>query len=200
VPLHKCSECGFLALRQTDTQELMEAPIRYRDHGNVPLDPMRTNREYAARLPICFVRKRDFSQSLRDWPEHPEPNSISPQDVLRLISEDYPCDDETGFTEWQQGFTPKEHREMLDREWRLKFEADEREKDRKWREEQRELDMEWRAQQEKEAADRHREQMNVLRSQHKSELRVFGLWVTAAIVISTILGSTIQAGWIGKPW
>ena len=42
------------------------------------------------------------------------------------------------------GFSPKEHREMMDREWMLKWQADREEADRKWREKQRQEDKQWR--------------------------------------------------------
>ena len=40
------------------------------------------------------------------------------------------------FTPWHQGFTPKEHQEMLDRQWMLKHQAKVDRRDRKWREDQ----------------------------------------------------------------
>ena len=50
--------------------------------------------------------------------------------VLEVISKDRTCPKRKqadGFTRWQQGFTPKEHREMLDRErmqeWQAKQDA-----------------------------------------------------------------------------
>ena len=36
------------------------------------------------------------------------------------------------FTPWQQGFTPKEHREMLNRDWMLNYQKEREESDRKW--------------------------------------------------------------------
>jgi len=57
------------------------------------------------------------------------------------INEEIECE---SFMEWRQGFTPKEHREMLDRERLLKWQAEREEEDRKWREEQRKADRCWR--------------------------------------------------------
>jgi hypothetical protein len=37
------------------------------------------------------------------------------------------------FTTWKSGSTPKEHREMIDREAMLKWQAEREEADRKWR-------------------------------------------------------------------
>ena len=50
---------------------------------------------------------------------------------MQVIHEERECGE--SFTEWQLGFTPKEHREMLDRkEWR------------DWQERQRKEDKHWR--------------------------------------------------------
>jgi len=126
---HKCSECGFLALREADTHLLLEAPQRYRTLGNVPLSPARINRELADRMPLCFVQKRDFLDSLMAWKDYPSPSNLSPDDVVRLITEEISCDDDDGFTPWRQGFTPKEHRELLDRDKLLQLEYDYRQQD-----------------------------------------------------------------------
>lgn len=48
---------------------------------------------------------------------------------------------------WQQGFTPKEHREMLDREWMLKYQAERKESDRNFRLRMAEDNRKWQAQQ-----------------------------------------------------
>jgi len=52
--------------------------------------------------------------------------------VLEVITKDRPeC--EGKFTPWQQGFAPKEHREMLDRQELRNWEAAQRHEDRRWR-------------------------------------------------------------------
>ena len=73
-------------------------------------------------MPVCFMQKRDFLDSLMAWKDYPSPNNISPDEVVRLISEDYACRGDDGFRKWQQGFTPKEHRDMMDREMLLRRE------------------------------------------------------------------------------
>jgi len=37
------------------------------------------------------------------------------------------------FIKWQLGFSPKDHNEMMDRQWMLKYEEDRRRSARKWR-------------------------------------------------------------------
>ena len=43
----------------------------------------------------------------------------------------------TFFTKWQQGFTPKEHREMIDRQAMLKWQTEREDIDKKWQIQQR---------------------------------------------------------------
>ncbi|MCH7570450.1 MAG: hypothetical protein IH919_07780 [Deltaproteobacteria bacterium] len=83
---------------------------------------------------ICFVQAADIhhellparyadTKNLGDVLDH-----ISGEMVLEVIERDRPqCDTSSSFTRWQQGFTPKEHREMLDREETRRFEAAQRE-------------------------------------------------------------------------
>jgi hypothetical protein len=58
-----------------------------------------------------------------------KPNVIGSH-LHNVISQERDC---KGFVEWQQGFTPKEHREMLDRKWQMEFEESVRKSNRKWR-------------------------------------------------------------------
>ena len=50
-------------------------------------------------------------------------------EVLSVIGRDRNC---ISFTKWQQGASPKEHREMIDREKLLEFQENRRRNDRKW--------------------------------------------------------------------
>jgi len=189
------------------TGELDEVDSAFRATGNPPKRKVEfsggTGTQFPYRhIPICFARAYDLqseipgqlSQGQEDYP------AVL---VLEVISKDRTCpkrNQADGFTRWHQGFTPKEHREMLDRQWVLDFEAREHEKDRTWREEQRRLDLEWRAEQEEKAEGRHDEQLGTLKQQHKWQLLVLGFLVTVAIVASTIVGAMIGAGWIKSPW
>ena len=78
---------------------------------------------------------------------------------------------------------------MLDRQWKIEQETEVREA--VWaREDKRDDD----------AEKRHTEQMTEMRGQHRTGLLIFGGAVTTAIVLSSIIGSMIQANWIEKPW
>jgi hypothetical protein len=107
----KCSECGFLALRHLETRDLREAEGSYRDTGEIPRDLNRPKYLYEE-VPLCFERLRMFD------PKQCE-SAAGRQEVLQ--GEIGPC---VGFTEWHHGFTPKEHREMLDRQRLLEWQAE----------------------------------------------------------------------------
>jgi hypothetical protein len=75
-------------------------------------------------VPICFVQAYDILQSTREFAGKHEPDYLS---VHTFINDDRPC---KSFTKWQQGFTPKEHRDMLDRQefrdWQAKRELEDK--------------------------------------------------------------------------
>ena len=97
-----CARCGFLALRTTYTESLIGAPHSYRREG-----PDLTGGD-CEHLPICFVAKANVGAECK---------SVLKNDVLAVIYRERPeCD---GFTELKPGYTPKEHQEMLDRQWMM---------------------------------------------------------------------------------
>ncbi len=125
----KCSDCGYLAMRNRHTWNLDEAGRQYRDSGALPViydDQGRNQHEIHEQQPICFARvydlKAEYVKETND-----RNNTLS---ALNVIQKDRDC---TEYTDWQQGFTPKEHREMLDREKMLKWQADREDADRKWK-------------------------------------------------------------------
>jgi hypothetical protein len=75
-----------------------------------------------------------------------ETGDNSQVEIQQVLTRLRPCD---AFIKWIQGFTPKEHREMVDREWQQKHQEEREEDDRKWREERMEDDRKWRSQQER---------------------------------------------------
>ena len=141
----KCAECGFLTLRDRLSGELIEVPDDYRVSGRVPADvAYRGVHNY----PICFVMA---------WNLFPEVEQAALQQVTDnssdwgpyvsdIITRDRLCPPngkELGFTNYQQGFTPKEHLENLDRQRMLQWQAEREEADRSWRERQRREDRKW---------------------------------------------------------
>ena len=115
----RCSECGLLASRNVQSRQLEETERRTRDEGYVDT----AYRE----APICLARANDL------WVE----SGITAQtvcygnvDEIRLaIQKERICQP---FVEWKQGFTPKEHQEMIDRKVMLEWQAKREEADRKW--------------------------------------------------------------------
>ena len=105
----KCSECGFLALRMRGdpsyAPSLSEALEEHRDAGHI------TQRNTYHPKPVCFMRMPWFREELGKIP-------ITVEDFRPVIHADQSCNQ---FTEWRQGFSPKEHREMIDRRWERKW-------------------------------------------------------------------------------
>ena len=134
---HRCSECGFLGLR-ANTGELVEADEDYRIEGDwnsllfdsLPLPicaAMRFN-FVAEKATQLVIESNDAGSSptktsvITAW-ERARGSSIQEvQAYLDAVRACFPTDSKHGWTQHQPGFTPKEHREMLDREWRLGFE------------------------------------------------------------------------------
>lgn len=114
----KCSECGFLAVRNTKTRELVETEQNIRDTGEIEIvfdDTTRRFHEIGSgypmyELPLCFVGACDLR------PEFGENHKAI--EIKSAISGERKCN---SFIKWQQGFTPKEHREMIDREKQRKW-------------------------------------------------------------------------------
>lgn len=111
----KCSECGFLAAKNIHTRNLEEVEGGFRRSGNSPNEIMGGKeigypryKEY----PICFVQEYDLIDSFERI------TGRDSEKFLTIVNEEREC---KAFTEWQQGFTPKEHREMIDRKWEKKW-------------------------------------------------------------------------------
>lgn len=114
----KCSECGYLASRNRETRILEETEPTTRYDGLA-------SKGYEA--PICLVRAYDL------WRECGIRDGIVPVGNT-IVSQ--VCKKERGckqWVKWQQGSTPKEHQEMMDREARLKWQAEREDADKKWR-------------------------------------------------------------------
>jgi len=89
------------------------------------------------------------------------------EELLSLLQGEREC---TEFTTWCQGFTPKEHQEMLDRQRLLKWQAERENEDRRWRDDQRREERRWRL----------------------IELLVLGGFVTVVLVVAQIVAAFIQ--------
>jgi hypothetical protein len=136
----KCSECGFLAARDIDTRRLDEVEKAFRESGSPPVRYVSGRNQYVGqeRVPICFVQAYDLKQEIEIARGSDAMNATW---VHFVINQDRECQP---FMEWQQGFTPKEHREMLDREAMLKWQTEREEADKKWRENESKENRKWR--------------------------------------------------------
>jgi hypothetical protein len=154
----RCADCGFVALRRIESAALVEADSQYRESG-YPIQPMRavTQESSVADYPVCFLRKWPLQEEIIDSQGIPV-GSIT-EATVDVLTRQRPCD---GFTEWQQGFSPKEHREMLDRKWLMDRED---RRDKEAREFQRQL--------------------------HREQLGIMGFGLMAATILGAVIGALL---------
>jgi len=124
----KCGECGFISARDWKTRQFAEIDDKKRCSGEIGselggFEP----------APICFINSFDIKEEVEvlrkaahDEPTHDSMGGYIPPHwatyVKVVLNTERKC---KPFRKWQQGFTPKEHREMVDRERQRK-------EDRKW--------------------------------------------------------------------
>ena len=106
-----CARCGFLSLL-TDLGELGHATAPYREKGHEDSGIRATH--FRSDWPVCFVQAARLREELASEPNPPDDGPAG-ANRLRVLQRERP-DCVGKYTEWIQGFTPKEHREMLDRE------------------------------------------------------------------------------------
>jgi hypothetical protein len=137
----RCSECGFLALRNIETRNLDEAEEEFRKLGRLseyskfhPVKEFDTpfykdeelTRYVHEDLPVCFAKICDFGILCT---QATTATSTYSEDILSVINTKRPCE---SFTKWHRGFTPKEHQEMIDREAMMRWQSQREDADRKW--------------------------------------------------------------------
>ena len=104
--MHKCADCGFLALRFYYYSELHEATKDYREEG-VDTDGSGS----LSRPPLCLMRAFDLESEVRALV--PKETGIGTNHIVEVVSKPRKCKQ---WRQWSMGFTPKDHREMVDRE------------------------------------------------------------------------------------
>lgn len=92
----RCVNCGLLAMRKKSDASLAEVPgyIREKDPTTRTAVVNKFEDEHEI-TPVCLARQATFSPKKEEYSEQ--------------FKEERDC---PGFTEWRQGFTPKEHSEM----------------------------------------------------------------------------------------
>jgi hypothetical protein len=166
----RCIECGFLCVRNS-AGDLAEVPDFVRRDWDT--------RQYAFwdkhhQIAICLAcalpeEERQVVQA-------------GTKDSQKVIEKEREC---ASFMEWQQGLTPKEHREMQNadrlREWQRKIE----EADRAYRDEQRQKDLDreerWRRE---ERGDRDK--------RDKDTRRQFWLTLIIGMILIPLLAAILQ--------
>lgn len=124
----RCSECGFLAIRNGESRNLEELEFGSRQSGEI-------DEHKYIRIPVCFVMTVSLDKEAKELRQLPQyktgQNNIDWNALTKeMLNKERKCE---SFTEWHQGYTPKEHREMLDRqEWR-DWQAKQRKEDKRWR-------------------------------------------------------------------
>lgn len=173
----RCADCGLLGLRSVRTREIVEAEESVREGGGMPSN---NSGWFYDEMPICLKRVLNFSKVVgRGGDFHGRRATV--------LTERRECAE---FTDWQQGFTPKEHAEMLQEKVRLEWQKQREEADRAWRETQAQQAREWR----KEDEAQEREDRNNERTWKLMELAVMGGIVTVVSAVVQIIAAYISRG------
>jgi len=123
MTLVRCTDRGFLAVRDVQTRELMETEVGMRKTWTLPTIHNTPSSRYDEK-PICFAREYCLDEEI---------GSYTRERVVAVIEKERKCDP---FIAWQHGFTPKEHQEMKNMEL-LKQEIEQRRQDDERRAEER---------------------------------------------------------------
>ena len=133
----KCIDCGFLAYRRTISLEFSSiSDLAEVERGEDGISILSSPPNH----PICFVRAFNLQSEYKLEPLDNETeqqfksrffyqSGIDSQKLLQSVNKPRECEH---FVKWQQGFTPKEHQEILDREWQLEQEKKRKKSDRTW--------------------------------------------------------------------
>jgi hypothetical protein len=174
---HKCSECGYLALRENESRALVETEEGLRRDGAAHYHPSRCEP-----LPLCFARAYDLRKEYYAAPDgkllfltSTAAPSLYPEALKHILQKDRLC---KAFIEWQQGFSPREHFEMKQLTEQREWQEQRLREDRDWRASQAELERQWRT---SEARDRRTEARD-----RKTQLRILFLALIISIIIPLV--------------
>ena len=110
---HKCVNCGFLTIRNKDNYQLEEVKREVtgliRDKQFVFLNSRNIQ-------PLCFLNQVNLPFAYNELQMSRE-TLIDNETKIDIVLKKNGCE---LYREYQQGFTPKERGEMMDREWMQK--------------------------------------------------------------------------------
>lgn len=176
----RCADCGFLAVRDKETRQLVETEIEMRQTWVIPKRP---NEPVALpvyeRDPLCFAQAADIGAEIHKIPGR---DTAWTRVILSIIVQPREC---AAFTKWRHGFTPREHQEMLIQDDLRKQSEEQRQRDLKFQQEQRKADRDW---QEKQARANREWQENWNRK------NAYRAWILAIVgVVGGIVGYWIKS-------
>lgn len=112
----KCKDCGFLAVWLRLQNKFEEASDLTRTTGWPPETTVNNEQAFHVK---CFIQKYDLVRECKAANPIDQAFSFDKR-VFEVVNIERQC---TGHTEWLQGFSPKEHQEMIDRKserrWRI---------------------------------------------------------------------------------
>lgn len=145
----KCADCGYLAqhiYRGSVPQGFIDIEETPRETGELPSnlvsfgrlmrfgEPDTTPDKMSGDgFPTCFSRVFQLGQEVETRYAEMQNTKMDTgfaSAVREVIHRDRVCKQ---FVKWERGFTPKEHREMMDREQMLEWQRKERRSDIHWR-------------------------------------------------------------------
>lgn len=148
----KCIMCGFLSLRNAQTDRLEEIPGNRRSAGSFAL----------ATYGGIHCSEKVFCLEL----EMRQAGGTGREQYQEIVNKERDC---PRFTEWIEGYSPRDHRDMYNEKMLLEIQETQREKERVWQdeqkrkereyhEEQRHRDREWQEEQRRQDQERQRQQ------------------------------------------
>lgn len=171
----RCVDCGYLARRNNETGHLDETGNTFRLRGEGAKHHQSGAQIHEGFL-LCFAAAHDL---------YGETYGVVALKVVEAMNRERACE---AFTPWRQGYTPREHQEMLDRE-----------REREWQAAQKRADREWTERQDEKAAARERQQEQERQAFQREQAKVNHLYNAIAIGVSIAsLLASLCITWLTK--
>lgn len=123
----KCAECGLFCYKDRNVYEHIDE--KGRRTGNLPLYRVGDTPLRFSHKPRCFAVKADFDDEYAKLDDAADKRGGQlPELLLKVITADRECD---AFIRWVPGFSPKEHKEMMQEERLLEWQKEQRQEDKR---------------------------------------------------------------------